>query len=41
MVAIVYRGDPFTVVDLVAAVLIMSGVYFVSRQPRLKTVQLS
>jgi drug/metabolite transporter (DMT)-like permease len=40
-VAIIYRDDTFTVIDLVAAVLIMSGVYFVSRQPRLKTVQLS
>jgi drug/metabolite transporter (DMT)-like permease len=39
--AIAFRDDTFTVMDLVAAVLIMSGVYFVSRRPEGKTPQAS
>ncbi len=38
--AIIFRNDAFTVIDLVAAFLIMSGVYFVSRQPKLQTPQM-
>jgi drug/metabolite transporter (DMT)-like permease len=34
IVAIIFRNDAFTVIDLIAAILIMSGVYFVSRQQR-------
>jgi drug/metabolite transporter (DMT)-like permease len=40
IVAIIFRNDKFTIIDLIAAVLIMSGVYFVSRQPNLKTYHL-
>lgn len=32
-VAVIFRNDIFKVIDLAAAVLIMSGVYFVSKQP--------
>jgi drug/metabolite transporter (DMT)-like permease len=39
LVAIIFRNDKFTVIDLIAAVLIMAGVYFVTRQPILKTPQ--
>ncbi|MBM4313221.1 MAG: EamA/RhaT family transporter [Deltaproteobacteria bacterium] len=38
IVAVIFRNDTFTVIDLVAAVLIMSGVYFVSRRPERKTL---
>jgi drug/metabolite transporter (DMT)-like permease len=41
IVAIIFRNDTFTVIDLIAAVLIMSGVYFVSRQPQPKALQFS
>ena len=41
IVAIIFRNDKFTVIDLIAAVLIMAGVYFVTRQPKLKTPQFS
>jgi drug/metabolite transporter (DMT)-like permease len=37
--AIVLGKDKLTVIDLIAAVLIMAGVYFVTRQPKLKTLQ--
>ena len=32
LVAIIFRNDTFTVIDLTAAVLIMAGVYLVTRQ---------
>jgi drug/metabolite transporter (DMT)-like permease len=38
VVAIIFGKDKLTVIDLIAAVLIMAGVYFVTRQPKLKTV---
>jgi len=37
--AIIWGKDALTVIDLIAAVLIMAGVYFVTRQPKLKTLQ--
>lgn len=39
IVAIILGKDKLTVIDLIAAVLIMAGVYFVTRQPKLKTLQ--
>ena len=36
LVAIIFRNDTFTVIDLTAAVLIMAGVYLVSRQRKLR-----
>ena len=41
IVAIIFRNDKFTAIELIAAVLIMAGVYFVTRQPKLKTLQFS
>jgi len=41
IVAIIFRNDNFTIIDIVSAVLIMAGVYFVSKQPKLKTLQFS
>jgi drug/metabolite transporter (DMT)-like permease len=38
IVAIILGKDILTVIDFIAAVLIMVGVYFVSMQPRLKTL---
>lgn len=37
--AIILGKDKLTIIDLIAAVLIMAGVYFVTRQPKLKTLQ--
>ena len=39
LVAIIFGKDKLMVIDLIAAVLIMAGVYFVTRQPKLKTLQ--
>jgi drug/metabolite transporter (DMT)-like permease len=39
VVAIIFGKDKLTVIDLIAAVLIMAGVYFVTRQPKLKPPQ--
>ena len=36
VVAIIFGKDELTVIDLIAAVLIMAGVYFVTRQPKAK-----
>lgn len=39
IVAIVFGKDKLTVISLVAAILIMAGVYFVTRQPTLKSLK--
>jgi drug/metabolite transporter (DMT)-like permease len=39
-VAIVWGKDNLTVIDLIAAVLIMAGVYLITQQPKLKNPQL-
>jgi drug/metabolite transporter (DMT)-like permease len=39
VVAIIFGKDKLTVIDFIAAVLIMAGVYFVTRQPKLKILQ--
>jgi drug/metabolite transporter (DMT)-like permease len=39
IVAVIFRNDTFTFTDLIAALLIMSGVYFVSRRPNPKRQQ--
>jgi drug/metabolite transporter (DMT)-like permease len=41
IVAIIWGKDRLTVIDLIAAVLIMAGVYFVTRQQKFKNPQLS
>ena len=40
LVAIILGKDKLTVIDLIAAVLIMAGVYLITRQPKLKNPQL-
>ncbi len=39
LVAIILGKDKLTVIDLIAAVLIMAGVYLITRQPKLKNPQ--
>ncbi|MDP1993041.1 MAG: DMT family transporter [Syntrophales bacterium] len=39
LVAIIWGKDKLTVIDLIAAVLIMAGVYLITRQPKLKNPQ--
>lgn len=40
LVAIIWGKDKLTVIDLIAAVLIMAGVYLITQQPKLKNQQL-
>ena len=40
LVAIIWGKDKLTVIDLIAAVLIMAGVYLITQQPKLKNPQL-